>query len=70
MKKVFETLQHMQNDLLEGKDNSYLTFYAGYSKNLKLGVCHDEENRKPLLDLLIFASSASSANSILYCNLK
>lgn len=46
-----------------------MTFYKGYGKNLKLGVCHDEENRKPLLDLLIFASSNSKDN-ILYCNLK
>ncbi|XP_078674116.1 heat shock protein HSP 90-alpha-like [Branchiostoma floridae x Branchiostoma belcheri] len=45
-------------DLHEDKDN-YKKFYESFSKNLKLGIHEDGQNRKKLSDLLMYHSSAA-----------
>lgn len=53
-------------ELAEDKDN-YKKFYEQFSKNLKLGIHEDSQNRKKLSDLLRYHTSASGDDS---CSLK
>jgi molecular chaperone HtpG len=54
VKKCLELFE----ELAEDKDN-YKKFYEQFSKNLKLGIHEDSNNRKKLTDLLRFHTSAS-----------
>lgn len=53
-------------ELAEDKEN-YKKFYEQFSKNLKLGIHEDSQNRKKLSDLLRFQTSASGDEG---CSLK
>lgn len=54
VKKCLELFEELSED----KEN-YKKFYEQFSKNLKLGVHEDSQNRKKLADLLRFHTSAS-----------
>ncbi|XP_065199815.1 heat shock protein 83-like [Planococcus citri] len=54
VKKCLELFE----ELAEDKDN-YKKFYEQFSKNMKLGIHEDTQNRKKLSDLLRFQTSAS-----------
>ncbi|XP_065218386.1 heat shock protein 83-like [Planococcus citri] len=54
VKKCLELFE----ELAEDKDN-YKKFYEQFSKNIKLGIHEDTQNRKKLSDLLRFQTSAS-----------
>ncbi|XP_027836601.1 heat shock protein 83 [Aphis gossypii] len=62
VKKCLELFE----ELAEDKDN-YKKLYEQFSKNLKLGIHEDSQNRKKLSDLLRFHSSASGDEP---CSLK
>ncbi|RZF48095.1 hypothetical protein LSTR_LSTR002161 [Laodelphax striatellus] len=62
VKKCLELFE----ELAEDKDN-YKKFYEQFSKNLKLGIHEDSQNRKKLSDLLRYHTSASGDDS---CSLK
>lgn len=62
VKKCLELFE----ELAEDKDN-YKKFYEQFSKNLKLGIHEDSQNRKKLSDLLRFQTSASGDE---LCSLK
>ncbi len=62
VKKCLELFE----ELTEDKDN-YKKFYEQFSKNLKLGIHEDSQNRKKLADLLRFQTSASGDE---VCSLK
>jgi len=62
VKKCLELFE----ELAEDKD-AYKKFYDQFSKNLKLGIHEDSQNRKKLADLLRFYTSASGDE---VCSLK
>ncbi|XP_075229814.1 heat shock protein 83 [Lycorma delicatula] len=62
VKKCLELFE----ELAEDKDN-YKKFYEQFSKNLKLGIHEDSQNRKKLSDLLRYHTSASGDEA---CSLK
>lgn len=62
VKKCLELFE----ELTEDKDN-YKKFYEQFSKNLKLGIHEDTQNRKKLSDLMRFHTSASGDEM---CSLK
>nr|AIL52741.1 heat shock protein 90 [Phenacoccus solenopsis]QAX88057.1 heat shock protein 90 [Phenacoccus solenopsis] len=62
VKKCLELFE----ELAEDKDN-YKKFYEQFSKNIKLGIHEDSQNRKKLSDLLRFQTSASGDEM---CSLK
>ena len=51
-------------DKISKDENRYLEFYKKFSKNLKLGVNDDNENRKKLLEYLRFYSYKSNDKMI------
>nr|QII80539.1 heat shock protein 90alpha [Branchiostoma japonicum] len=57
-KNLVKKCMELFADLHEDKDN-YKKFYESFSKNLKLGIHEDGQNRKKLSDLLMYHSSAS-----------
>ena len=55
-------------DSLADNEEDYKVFYENYSKNLKLGVHEDSQNRKKLVNLLRFASAKCEFGSLQdYC---
>lgn len=62
VKKCLELFEELSED----KDN-YKKFYEQFSKNMKLGIHEDTQNRKKLADLLRFHTSASGDEM---CSLK
>jgi molecular chaperone HtpG len=58
VKKCLELFE----ELAEDKDN-YKKYYEQFSKNIKLGIHEDSQNRKKLSDLLRFQTSASGDDS-------
>ncbi|CAH1263792.1 HSP90AA1 [Branchiostoma lanceolatum] len=57
-KNLVKKCMELFTDLHEDKEN-YKKFYESFSKNLKLGIHEDGQNRKKLSDLLMYHSSAS-----------
>jgi molecular chaperone HtpG len=47
----------MFSDIIENKED-YAKFYEEFSKNLKLGIHEDNQNRDKLTDLLRYHSSS------------
>merc|ERR1712180_550937 len=62
VKKIMELLEEISEDA-----ENYEKFYDAFSKNLKLGIHEDSNNRKKLSDLLRFATSSSGEDR---CSLK
>jgi len=62
VKKIMELLEEISEDA-----ENYKKFYDAFSKNLKLGIHEDSNNRKKLSDLLRFATSSSGEDK---CSLK
>merc|ERR1711915_502136 len=62
VKKIMELLEEISEDA-----ENYKKFYDAFSKNLKLGIHEDSNNRKKLSDLLRFATSSSGEDR---CSLK
>uniref|UniRef100_A0A8D8R3A6 Heat shock protein 83 n=1 Tax=Cacopsylla melanoneura TaxID=428564 RepID=A0A8D8R3A6_9HEMI len=54
VKKCLELFEELAED-----DENYKKFYEQFSKNLKLGIHEDSQNRKKLSDLLRYHTSAS-----------
>lgn len=66
-KNVVKKCLEMFESLAEN-DEAYKTFYENYSKNLKLGVHEDSQNRTKLVNLLRFASAKCEFGSLKdYC---
>ncbi|XP_078516320.1 heat shock protein HSP 90-alpha [Lissotriton helveticus] len=57
-KNIVKKCLELFTELAEDKDN-YKKFYEQFSKNLKLGIHEDSQNRKKLSELLRFHTSAS-----------
>jgi len=55
IKKCLEMFQELSND----KKDEYKSFYEAFSKNLKLGIHEDNQNRKDLSNLLRYYSTKS-----------
>jgi len=55
IKKCLEMFQELSND----KKDEYKTFYEAFSKNLKLGIHEDNQNRKEISNLLRYYSTKS-----------
>jgi len=62
VKKIMELLEEIAED-----SENYKKFYDAFSKNLKLGIHEDSNNRKKLSDLLRYATSSSGEDR---CSLK
>ena len=62
-KNVVKKCLEMFDSLADDKEE-YKTFYENYSKNLKLGVHEDSQNRKKLVNLLRFASAKCEFGSL------
>jgi len=62
VKKIMELLEEIAED-----GENYKKFYDAFSKNLKLGIHEDSNNRKKLSDLLRYATSSSGEDR---CSLK
>ncbi|XP_077285677.1 heat shock protein 83 [Arctopsyche grandis] len=65
-KNLVKKCMELFDELAEDKDE-YKKFYAQFSKNLKLGIHEDSQNRSKLAELLRFNTSASGDE---YCSLK
>lgn len=65
-KNLVKKCLELFDELAEDKDN-YKKFYEQFSKNLKLGIHEDSQNRKKLSDLLRYHTSASGDEA---CSLK
>lgn len=65
-KNLVKKCLELFDELAEDKD-TYKKFYDQFSKNLKLGIHEDSQNRKKLADLLRFYTSASGDEM---CSLK
>jgi len=57
-KNIIKKCLEMFSELVENKDDSKI-FYEQYSKNIKLGIHEDSQNRSKLADLLKYKSSKS-----------
>jgi len=62
VKKIMELLEEIAED-----GEGYKKFYEAFSKNLKLGIHEDSNNRKKLSDLLRYSTSSSGEDK---CSLK
>lgn len=62
VKKCLELFQGLSEDA-----ENYKKFYDNFSKNIKLGIHEDSQNRKKIADLLRYHTSASGDE---YCSLK
>lgn len=62
VKKCLELFQGLSEDA-----ETYKKFYDNFSKNIKLGIHEDSQNRKKIADLLRYHTSASGED---YCSLK
>ncbi|XP_014239772.1 heat shock protein 83 [Cimex lectularius] len=65
-KNLVKKCLELFDELAEDKDN-YKKFYDQFSKNLKLGIHEDSQNRKKLSELLRYHTSASGDEA---CSLK
>uniref|UniRef100_A0A0V0GA46 Heat shock protein 83 n=1 Tax=Triatoma dimidiata TaxID=72491 RepID=A0A0V0GA46_TRIDM len=65
-KNLVKKCLELFDELAEDKDN-YKKFYEQFSKNLKLGIHEDSQNRKKLSELLRYYTSASGDDA---CSLK
>ncbi|XP_054274890.1 heat shock protein 83 [Macrosteles quadrilineatus] len=65
-KNLVKKCLELFDELAEDKEN-YKKFYEQFSKNLKLGIHEDSQNRKKLADLLRYHTSASGEEA---CSLK
>lgn len=62
VKKCLELFQGLSEDV-----ENYKKFYDHFSKNIKLGIHEDSQNRKKIADLLRYHTSTSGED---YCSLK
>ena len=60
-KNVVKKCIELLTDLATDKPDDYKTFYDNFSRNVKLGVYEDDNNRDKLVELLRFASTNGSA---------
>jgi molecular chaperone HtpG len=63
-KNVVKKAVDMMTDLKDTKLEEYKTFYEHFSKNIKLGVHEDDQNRDKLAELLMFGSTHSNAGLV------
>ena len=63
-KNIVKKALEMLLELAAERPGDYATFYAQFSKNLKLGVHEEPAHREKLALLLRFHSSASGANQV------
>ena len=65
-KNLVKKCMELFDEIAEDKEN-WKKFYEQFSKNLKLGIHEDTQNRKKLSELLRFSTSASGDD---VCSLK